>query len=115
MLTDAICLFLGHVGEYHYVSLQPLGEQNSINNVDLNECASKQSCLHTEHIAVIPPNDATPLTPVRTASVSDSAVIQHFSVEVDDSIVLRQHSLQIRNEKLKYLLNSAKNLASQGT
>ena len=112
MLTDAIWLFLGHVGEYHYVSLQPLDEQNSINNVDLNECASKQSCLHTEPIAVVPPNEATP---VPTASVSDSAVIQHFSVEFDDSIVLRQHSLQIRNDKLKYLLNSAKNLVSQGT
>ena len=95
MLTDAICLFLGHVGEYHYVSLQPLDEQNSINNVDLNECASKQSCLHTEHIAVVPPNEAT-LVP--TASVSDSAVIQHFSVEVDDS---SSSSTFIANQKRK--------------
>jgi len=66
--NESSCLLLGHVGEYHYISLQPLDEQNSINDVDLNESEPMQSCLHTEHITVVPPNEATP---VPSASVSD--------------------------------------------
>ena len=61
----------------------------------MNECASKQSCLHTEHIAVVPPYEATP---VPTASVSDSAVIQNFSFEVDNS---HSSSTFIANQKQK--------------